>query len=159
MEKPLFATSDLRVLPGSVDATPTVPLIRRLCYGRSYGSKATAMFLSGPLSRACVDAALKGLRVNTPTIDDWKLLCTRVQASLTLAEVACFDGAARIYSTNAQVREFNRDQMERLHSRCMQVRIVYVRYLLSPQMARGRPANYAAIPTAPSRRHRYRRDL
>ncbi|EQK97996.1 hypothetical protein OCS_06289 [Ophiocordyceps sinensis CO18] len=39
-----------------------------------------------------------------------------------LAEVACFDGAVRIYSTNAQVREFNRDHMECLHSPCMQGR-------------------------------------
>ncbi|XP_044718798.1 uncharacterized protein HRG_07363 [Hirsutella rhossiliensis] len=38
---------------------------------------------------------------------DWELLCTRVQANLTLAEVTCFDGAVRIYTTNAQVRATN----------------------------------------------------
>ncbi|KAM4067942.1 ATP-dependent DNA helicase PIF1 [Hirsutella rhossiliensis] len=37
----------------------------------------------------------------------WELLCTRVQANLTLAEVTCFDGAVRIYTTNAQVRATN----------------------------------------------------
>ncbi|KAM4067753.1 ATP-dependent DNA helicase PIF1 [Hirsutella rhossiliensis] len=51
--------------------------------------------------------ALQSLRINAPTVLDWELLCTRVQANLTLAEVTCFDGAVRIYTTNAQVRATN----------------------------------------------------
>ncbi|KAM4055456.1 hypothetical protein HRG_008635 [Hirsutella rhossiliensis] len=42
----------------------------------------------------------------------WELLCTRVQANLTLAEVTCFDGAVRIYTTNAQVRATNGATLE-----------------------------------------------
>ncbi|KAJ3459135.1 hypothetical protein MRS44_015208 [Fusarium solani] len=58
--------------------------------------------------------ALQGLRSGKPIPDHWQLLCSRVQSKLTDDEIATFHDAVRIYPTNQQVRDFNRDHMERL---------------------------------------------
>lgn len=58
--------------------------------------------------------ALNSLRHGRPSVEHWRLLCSRVQAQLSIEEVASFDDAVRIYTTNQQVRDFNRDHMEQL---------------------------------------------
>ncbi|KAH0499425.1 hypothetical protein TgHK011_006623 [Trichoderma gracile] len=63
--------------------------------------------------------ALQRLRENAPTVEDWRLLCTRTQCMLPLAEVAEFDSAVRIYPTNAQVRQYNLEHMEKLNTPCV----------------------------------------
>jgi ATP-dependent DNA helicase PIF1 len=65
--------------------------------------------------------ALEGLRGNRPSVDNWRLLCTRLQANLGQREVDSFDNAVRIYPTNAQVKEYNTDHMERLRVPFIQV--------------------------------------
>ncbi|KAF5711868.1 ATP-dependent DNA helicase PIF1 [Fusarium mundagurra] len=65
--------------------------------------------------------ALQGLRSRRPTAEHWRLLSSRVQSKLTEDEIATFDNAVRIYPTNAQVRDFNRDHMERLDNAVISV--------------------------------------
>lgn len=72
-------------------------------------------------SQAAFRDTLQGLRTNNPTLDDWKLPCTRAQPSLPLAEVISFDSAVRIHPTNQLVRDFNRDHMERLDSTVIRI--------------------------------------
>lgn len=43
-----------------------------------------------------------------------RFFCSRVQNQLPTAKVVTFGDAVRIYDTNKQVRDFNRDHMERL---------------------------------------------
>uniref|UniRef100_A0A4E9ER58 ATP-dependent DNA helicase n=1 Tax=Gibberella zeae TaxID=5518 RepID=A0A4E9ER58_GIBZA len=59
--------------------------------------------------------ALQNLRVGKRTRADWQLLCTRTQSQLGREEVASFNEAVRIYPTNQQVRDHNRDHMEQLN--------------------------------------------
>ncbi|XP_044714494.1 uncharacterized protein HRG_11939 [Hirsutella rhossiliensis] len=99
MEKPLFTTSMLTALPdingrNAYLAFDKTVVLRQVL--RQQGEE-----------QAPFRTALQSLRINAPTVLDWELLCTRVQANLTLAEVTCFDGAVRIYTTNAQVRATN----------------------------------------------------
>jgi ATP-dependent DNA helicase PIF1 len=60
--------------------------------------------------------ALDHLRERCVTVDDWALLCTRVQAQLPLGEVMTFDDAVRIYTTKADVVDYNEFKMRELDS-------------------------------------------
>jgi len=51
--------------------------------------------------------ALNNLRSGDPTVHDWKLLSSRVQANLAPAEVAQFKDALRIFATKEEVRRLN----------------------------------------------------
>ncbi|KAF5967346.1 ATP-dependent DNA helicase PIF1 [Fusarium bulbicola] len=66
--------------------------------------------------QAAFSNALRGLRTGRPTAEHWRLLSSQVQSKLTEDEIATFGNVARIYPTNAQIRDFNRDHMERLES-------------------------------------------
>lgn len=59
---------------------------------------------------------LDALRNNASTRNHWALLATRVQSALPLDEVQHPDSVPRLYSTNAAVREYNTNHLERLDS-------------------------------------------
>jgi hypothetical protein len=43
--------------------------------------------------------------------ESWELLCTRIANRLSLAEVAAFDSALRLYFTTEEVRQTNFDKL------------------------------------------------
>ena len=71
--------------------------------------------------QAAFSEALNGLRQNNPTIEQWRLLSSRVQSTLPAEEVASFDGALRIYPLNSRVNEYNLTHLEGLAKPCYQV--------------------------------------
>ncbi|KAI8648244.1 ATP-dependent DNA helicase [Fusarium keratoplasticum] len=71
--------------------------------------------------QAAFRMALQGFRDNKPTIEQWRLLRTRLQSVLPFGEVRKFDSAIRIYPTNAQVRQYNLEHMERLRVPCIRI--------------------------------------
>jgi ATP-dependent DNA helicase PIF1 len=71
--------------------------------------------------QAAFRVALEGLRSCCPSVDNWQVLCTRVQSALSIAEVKSFDEAIRIFPTNAQVKQQNMEHLERLGLPCIQI--------------------------------------
>ena len=71
--------------------------------------------------QAAFRLALKGLRNNKPEVNHWRQLCSRLQSALSFQEVSSFDDAVRIYPTNAQVKEYNLEHIDRLQLPCIQV--------------------------------------
>lgn len=113
MQRPLYYAGELRNVTEIAGRNAYMALDRTI-------QLKTVQRQRGPEEEAFRNA-LDGLRAGQPSVPDWELLCTRVQANLPLADVAAFDNALRLYTTNGEVNEYNFNHMVGLGTPCIQV--------------------------------------
>lgn len=68
---------------------------------------------------------LEGLRNNTVTLGDWKLMVTRIQSTLSRAEIDSFADALRLYGKKRDVNEYNHVKMRDLGIPVRQLKAVH----------------------------------
>lgn len=114
MEKPLYFSKELK--------NPAELAGRNAYYAFNKTVELTQIHRQQGNEQAPFRLALEGLRNNQPTLEDWELLCSRVQSRQSLEEVASFDGAIRIYPTNQQVINYNLEHLVNLERPYIQVK-------------------------------------
>ncbi|OXV06635.1 hypothetical protein Egran_05597, partial [Elaphomyces granulatus] len=110
--KPLYSTADPpRVLPkpDDVQGRELYKLFNRTIIldviMRQQGEDPTAIAFR---------TALNNLRSGGPTVEDWRLLSSRIQANLPPTEIAQFKDAIRLYATKDEVRQLNHSRLREL---------------------------------------------
>ncbi len=111
-----------RALYNNVVILSTVEIARRNTYRAfTYTVELKEVVRQQGAEQAGFRDALDRLRYNNPTLQQWRLLSTRVQSVLTLDEVKTFNSALRIYPLNSRVNDYNLTHLEKLSLPCYQV--------------------------------------